>query len=412
MAKTLRVGMVGYGFMGKAHSNAWRQAPYFFPLKAKLEMHTICGRNPAGVQAARAQLGWQYAATDWREVVESPLIDVVDISTPNDSHAEIAIAAARAGKHVLCEKPLALNVKQAEAMLAAAQKAKIVHMICHNYRRVPALAQAKKMIVEGAIGEIRHFYARYAQDWLVDPEVPLRWKLQKTISGSGALGDTSVHLIDLGRYLVGEFKEVCGMMNTFVTERPLMDGNIASQAPPAKAVLKKEKAKPTRKGAAAAGQAPADKPSQPLGKVTVDDAALFIGRFANGALANLEATRYAPGRKNHMAIEINGSRGSLYFDLEDMNRLRFCETASLPDRQGFRDILVLQPGGVHPYVGQWWRAGHPLGYEHTFVHTVADFVNACVDQRPIHPSFEDGLKNQRVLQAVEESVKTRGWVKV
>ena len=412
MAKTLRVGMVGYGFMGKAHSNAWRQAPYFFPLKAKLEMHTICGRNPAGVQAARAQLGWQYAATDWREVVESPLIDVVDISTPNDSHAEIAIAAARAGKHVLCEKPLALNVKQAEAMLAAAQKAKIVHMICHNYRRVPALAQAKKMIVEGAIGEIRHFYARYAQDWLVDPEVPLRWKLQKTISGSGALGDTNVHLIDLGRYLVGEFKEVCGMMNTFVTERPLMDGNIASQAPPAKAVLKKEKAKPTRKGAAAAGQAPADKPSQPLGKVTVDDAALFIGRFANGALANLEATRYAPGRKNHMAIEINGSRGSLYFDLEDMNRLRFCETASLPDRQGFRDILVLQPGGVHPYVGQWWRAGHPLGYEHTFVHTVADFVNACVDQKPIHPSFEDGLKNQRVLQAVEESVKTRGWVKV
>jgi predicted dehydrogenase len=399
MAKTLRVGMVGYGFMGKAHSNAWRQAPYFFPLKAKLELHTLCGRNPAGVQAARAQLGWQYAATDWREMVESPLIDVVDINTPNDSHAEIAIAAARAGKHVLCEKPLALNVKQAEAMLAAVQKAKVVHMICHNYRRVPALAQAKKMITEGAIGKVYHYYARYAQDWLVDPEAPLRWKLQKAISGSGALGDISVHLIDLARYLVGEFKEVCGLMNTFIYERPLLDGNGARQV---------RAPKPARKK----GQAPAAEPVKNLGKVTVDDAALLIGRFENGALANLEATRYAPGRKNRMSIEINGSQGSLCFDLEDMNRLKFCDAGSLPDRQGFRDILVLQPGGVHPYVNHWWRAGHLLGYEHTFVHAVADFVNACVDGRPIPPTFEDGLKNQRVLQAVEESVKTRGWVKV
>jgi predicted dehydrogenase len=410
MAKTLRVGMIGYGFMGKAHSNAWRQAPYFFPLKAKLEMHTICGRHPAGVQAARAQLGWQYAATDWREVVESPLIDVVDINTPNDSHAEIAIAAARAGKHVLCEKPLALNVKQAEAMLAAAQKAKVVHMICHNFRRVPALAQAKTMIAEGALGEIRHYYARYAQDWLVDPEVPLWWKLQKPISGSGAQGDLNVHLIDLGRYLVGEFKEVCGMMNTFIKERPLLGGAGATEDQAPKPARKKVQGGKT--SAAQAGQVPADKPVQPRGKVTVDDAALFIGRFESGALANLEATWYAPGRKNHLAIEINGSKGSLCFDLEDMNRLKFCDTASLPDRQGFRDILVLQPGGARPYVGQWGRADHLLGYEYASVRTVADFVNACVDRKPVHPTFEDGLKNQRVLAAVEESVKTRSWVKL
>ncbi len=405
MAKTLRVGMVGYGFMGKAHSNAWRQAPFFFPLKAHVEMHTICGRNAAGVQAARARLGWQFASTDWREVVDSPLIEVIDISTHNDSHAEIAIAAAKAGKHVLCEKPLALNVKQAEAMLAAVQKAKVVHMVCHNYRRVPAIAQAKKLIADGALGQIRHYYARYAQDWLTDPEAPLHWKLDKTISGSGAHGDLGVHLIDLARYLVGEFQEVCGLMHTFVKERPLPGAAATAPAAPVKA--KAAKAKP---GKTAPALPP--KPTLPLGKVTVDDATSFIGTFENGALANLEATRYAHGRKNQMAFEINGSKGSLCFDFEDMNRLKFCDTASLPDRQGFRDILVLQPGGVHPYVGQWWRAGHPLGYEHTFVHTIADFINACADQKPAYPTFEDGLKNQRVLAAVEESVKKRAWVKV
>ena len=237
-------------------------------------------------------------------------------------------------------------------MLAAVQKAKVVHMVCHNYRRVPALAQAKKMIAEGAIGEIYHYYARYAQDWLVDPEAPLRWKLQKAISGSGAHGDINVHLIDLGRYLVGEFKEVCGMMNTFIKERPLLDGTAPADPPP-KPVARRQ----GRQGQPARRTRPCGQARATAGKVTVDDAALLIGRFENGALANLEATRYAPGRKNHMAIEINGSKGSLCFDLEDMNRLKFCDTASLPDRQGFRDILVLQPGGVHPYIGQWWRAG-------------------------------------------------------
>src|SRR5437762_2867343 len=296
MAKTLRVGMIGYGFMGKAHSNAWRQAPYFFPLKAKIELHTICGRHAAGVQAARGQLGWQFAATDWREVVESPLIEIVDINTPNDSHCEIAVAAAKAGKHVLCEKPLALNVKQAEAMLAAAEKAKVVHMVCHNYRRVPAVALAKKMIAEGALGQIYHYYARYSQDWAADPETPFRWKLQKDIAGSGAHGDINSHIIDLGRYLVGEFKEVCGQMNTFTKERPLVETTASAQPAQVNPVKKTARAG----GAAAVSQGPPKK----LAAVTVDDATQFIGRFDNGALANLEATRCAPGRKNHMAFEI------------------------------------------------------------------------------------------------------------
>ena len=387
MAKTFRVGMIGYRFMGKAHSNAWRQAPHFFPLKANVELHTICGRDAAGVEAARASLGWEHASTDWRAVINSPDIDIVDINTPNDSHAEIAIAAAQAGKHVLCEKPLALNVAQCKAMLDAAKKGKVVHMVCHNYRRIPAVAQARKMIDEGAIGQIYHYYARYAQDWIVDPNFPLVWRLQKGVSGSGSHGDINAHIIDLGRYLVGEFKEVCGLMHTFIKQRPLADQG-------------------------GKGDGLGAKGSKKMGKVTVDDASMFIGRFANGALANLEATRFALGRKNHIEIEVNGSKGSLHFDFEDMNRLKFFDNTLPSDRQGFRDILVTQPGGVHPYVGQWWPPGHIIGYEHTFVHTIADFVNACVKGKSVQPTFEDGMRNQRVLEAAEESAKKRQWVKV
>ncbi|HEX3890057.1 MAG TPA: Gfo/Idh/MocA family oxidoreductase, partial [Verrucomicrobiae bacterium] len=221
MAKTFRVGLIGHRFMGRAHSNAWRQAPKFFNLKANVEMHTICGRDTAAVQSARAQLGWQNSTTDWREIVESPLIDIVDICAPPHLHAEMAIAAAKNGKHILCEKVFALNVKEAGAMLAAAQKAKVVHMVCHNYRRVPAIALAKKMISEGALGRIFHFHARYAQDRLADPEFPLDWRLQKETSGAGVHSDINSHIIDLGRYLVGEFTEVCGLLNTFIPERPI-----------------------------------------------------------------------------------------------------------------------------------------------------------------------------------------------
>ncbi len=387
MAKTLRVGLIGNGFMGRAHSNAWRQAPRFFSLKAHIEMHTLCGRRPHAVQAGRLPLGWENSTTDWREVVESPLIDIVDICTPNDSHAEIAIAAAQNGKHILCEKPLALNTKQAQAMLAAVRKSRVVNMVCHNYRRIPALVLAKKLIGEGALGRIYHYHARYAQDWLADPEAPLNWRLQKEISGSGAHGDINAHLIDLGRFLVGEFSEVCGTLATFVPERPIA-------ADPGKGPL-----------------APSKAPRK-LGKVTVDDVSLFIGRFQNGAIANLEATRMASGRKNHIALEINGSNGSLYFDFEDMNRLKFFDATQPADRQGFRDILVTQPGGVHAYFAHWWPPGHIIGYEHTFVHTVADFVNACVEGKPVHPTFEDGLKNQQVMEAVEQSAKKGRWMKL
>lgn len=379
--------MVGYRFMGRAHSNAWRQAPKFFPLKAHVEMHTICGRDPAGTQAARAQLGWQHFTTNWREIVEDPLIDIVDICTPVNSHAEIAIAAAQNGKHVLCEKSMALNVKQAQAMCNAAQKAKIVHMVCHNYRRIPAIALAKKMISEGSLGQIYHYRARYAQDRLVDPEFPVDWRLQKETSGSGVHSDIGSHVIDLGRYLVGEFREVCGLTNTFITERPV------AEAPPK-------------------GYTMAPKGPKKMGKVNVPDASMFMARMENGTLANLEMTRYAPGRKNRIEIEINGSKGSLYFDFEDMNRLKFFSLADAKGCQGFRDILVTDRDGVHPYVNSWWPPGHIIGYEHTFVHTVADFINACVDRKPVHPTFEDGLKNQRVIEATEESAAKGKWVKV
>ena len=387
MAKTLKVGMIGYRFMGKAHSNGWRQAPHFFPLDAEIEMDTICGRNPEGVAAAAKELGWNKSSTSWQEVINDPEIDIVDINTPNDSHAEIAIAAANTGKHVLCEKPLGLTVGQCQEMVDAVEKNNIVHMVCHNYRRIPAIAHAKKMIEEGAIGDIFHYRARYAQDWIVDPNFPLVWRLKKGISGSGAHGDINAHIIDLGRYLVGEFTEICGMMNTFIKQRPLEDSS----------------AKGDGLGGAGAAE---------MGEVTVDDAAMFIGRFENGALANLEATRFALGRKNNIVIEINGSKGSLYFNFEDMNRLKYFDNSQPDDRQGFTDVLVTQPGGAHPYVGQWWPPGHIIGYEHTFVHTLADFVNAVVAGKSVQPTFQDGMKNQRVLEAVEESAESRQWVTV
>lgn len=381
MPKTLHVGMIGYKFMGRAHSNAWWQAPRFFNLKAKPVMKMICGRDKTAVAAAREQLGWDMFVTDWREVVTDPTIDIVDINTPNDSHAEIAMAAAKAGKAILCEKPLALNVKEARAMTDAVKKAGVVNMVCHNYRRIPALALAKKMIDNGDLGTIYHYRARYAQDWIVDPNFPLVWRLQSKVAGSGTHGDICAHIIDLGRFLVGEFTEVCGQMETFIKERPL----------------------PSAQGGLSA------KGSAKMGKVTVDDVSMFIGRFANGALANLEATRFALGRKNGIQIEINGSRGSLAFDFEDMNRLQYFNNEDPGDRRGFRNIIVTE-GGAHPYVGAWWPPGHIIGYEHTFVHTVADFVNAVVEKKSVPPTFADGLANQIVLEAVEKSAATRKWV--
>jgi len=352
-----------------------------------VRLHTICGRNAAAVEKARVKFGWERASTDWRAVVADPEIDIVDICTPNDSHAEISIEAARNGKAVLCEKVLALDVSQAAAMVAAVNKARVVNMVCHNYRRIPAIALAKRMIEDGTLGDrIYHYRARYAQDWITNPDFPLVWRLQSKVAGSGTLGDIGAHIIDLGRYLVGEIKEVCGLLETFIRERPL--------------------AQSQGSGLSVVGS----KGGKKMGRVTVDDAVSFVGRFKNGALANLEATRFAHGRKNHITLEINGSKGSLAFNFEYINRLEYYNSEDPADRRGFRSIIVND--GSHPYAGAWWPNGHIIGYEHTFTNTFADFVKAVAAGKSVQPTFEDGLQNQKVLAAIGESARTRQWIKV
>jgi predicted dehydrogenase len=382
MKKSLRVGMIGYKFMGKAHSNAWRQAPYFFDLPARPVLKTLCGRDPAAVAEAATALGWGQTATDWRDVIADPEIDVVDIVTGNDTHAEIAIAALRAGKAVLCEKPLALDVDQAREMRDVAAETGNVQMVCHNYRRIPAIVLAKHMIDAGQLGDIYHYRARYLQDWIVDPNFPLVWRLQGNLAGSGAHGDINAHIIDLGRYLVGEIEEVSGLMETFIKRRPLpgaSDGLSASA-------------------------------SAEMGDVTVDDAVLTIGKFASGAMMNLEASRFALGRKNGIQLEINGSKGSISFDFEEMNRLKFYNNADPEGQRGFRDILVTE--SCHDYAGAWWPPGHIIGYEHTFTHTIADFIRAVCSGVSVQPTFEDGYRNQVVLDAISTSSRERRWIDV
>lgn len=376
--------MIGYNFMGKAHSNAWRQAPKFFNLPVDVELHTICGRNQKNVEEAARTFGWNHSATDWRKVVEDPEIDIIDVSTPTDSHAEISIAAAKAGKAVICEKPMAMTVEECREMVKAVKKAKVVNMVCHNYRRIPAIALAKRMIERGDLGDrIYHFRARYAQDWIADPEFPLVWRLQSKIAGLGTLGCIGSHILDLGRYLVGEMDSVSGYMDTFIKERPLLDAS--------------------GKGLTAKGKSK-------TGKVSVEDAVSWIGRFKNGAMANLEATRFAYGRKNHITFEINGSKGSLCFDFEDMNRLKFYSIEDGEDVRGFRDILVTE--ATQPYIDAWWPGGHIIGYEHTFINAFADFIKAVHEGKSVQPTFEDGLANQIVLEAVEQSAKSGKWVKI
>jgi predicted dehydrogenase len=382
--KTLGVGMVGYAFMGAAHSQAWRSAPRFFDLPLTPAMVAICGRDRAAVTAAADKLGWTAALTDWKELVHRDDVQLVDVCTPGDSHAEIAIAALEAGKHVFCEKPLANSVGEAEAMVAAAERASaqgVRSMVAFNYRRVPALALARRLVRDGRLGEIRHVRAVYLQDWIVDPEFPLVWRLQRDKAGSGALGDIGSHIVDLAQYLTGErLTGVAGFTETFVRERPLPES-------------------PTASGGARRGE------------VTVDDTALFHGRFPSGAVASFEATRFAAGRKNAMRIELNGSAGSLAFDFESMNELSFYDNTEDPETAGFRRILVTEPG--HPYVAAWWPPGHLLGYEHTFTHEVVDLVNDIAAGTDPTPSFADGLQVQRVLAAVERSAAEDGrWVTV
>ncbi|WP_402466322.1 Gfo/Idh/MocA family protein [Isoptericola aurantiacus] len=383
----LGVGMVGYSFMGAAHSQAWRTAPHFFDLPLHPEMTAVVGRDRDRVTAAAARLGWDSAETDWRRLLERDDVDLVDVCTPGDTHAEIAIAALQAGKHVLCEKPLANSVAEAERMVEAAERAAtdgVRAMVGFTYRRVPAIQLARQLVADGRIGQVRHVRAQYLQDWLSDPTSPLTWRLDKDKAGSGALGDIGAHIVDLTQFITGEqVVGVTGMLETFVTERPLATASA---------------------GLSATG-------GDRTGPVTVDDAACFLARMSGGGLGVFEATRYAQGRKNAIRIEINGSKGSLAFDFEDMNVLHLYDAEESGRTAGFRRIVVTE-ADHHAYVAAWWPPGHGLGYEHAFTHQVVDLVGAIAAGQDPAPSFRDGLGVQRVLDAVERSAEKGTWLDV
>jgi len=384
MTDTLRVAMIGYGFMGAAHSQAWRTAPRVFDLPKAIEMTVIVGRNADAVASSAAKWGWRESAADWREVIARDDIDIVDIVTPGHSHDEIAIAALAAGKHVLCEKPLANTVEDAERMVHAAEASSAVAMLGFTYRRVPALTRARDLIAQGRIGTVQQVRAAYRQDWLVDPKAPLSWRLKKDEAGAGALGDIGGHAIDLVQFLTGQTVDrISGVIETIVSERPV---------------------ETERVGIAGVG-------GDELGEVTVDDLALFTGRLSGGALASFEATRFATGRKNELTVEISGSEGAISFNLEDMNVLHVYDRTVPGVDQGFTRVVVTEPD--HPYLEGWWPAGHMLGYEHAFSHQVKDLVEAIDQGTAPAPTFAEGAQVQRVIAAVEESsAQDARWVQV
>ena len=367
------VGLVGYKFMGRAHSNAYRQLPRFFDVDPVPRMAAICGRDEAGVREAADSLGWESYETDYHRLIERDDVGLVDVVTPGNTHREIVLAALIAGKHVICEKPLANTLAEAKEMLTAARDAGTVNTVCFNYRRAPAVQLARKLIDEGRLGTIRHWRSTYLQDFIMDPGFPLIWRLKKELAGSGALGDLGAHSVDLAHFLVGGISEVAGMTETFVKERPLEGSG---------------------------GE---------TGEVTVDDAAAFLARFENGAMGTFEATRFAAGRRNRNAFEINGSKGSVAFDLERMNELEVFFVDDDTDVQGFRTVNATEP--EHPYAGAWWPPGHIIGYEHTFVHTIKDLMDGIKMGESPAPTFEDAYRCQAVLDAVERSVEGGGWTR-
>ena len=387
MKKNINVALIGYKFMGKAHSHAYRDVSLFFDTEITPVMKVICGRHDIPLSIAQEKFGWQERTTDWKKIVKRDDIDLVDITTPPDEHKNIAIESAKAGKFVFCEKPLSKTLKEAYEMLEAVEKYNVKHAICFNYRKLPAVGLAKKLIEEGKIGKIYHVRAVYLQDWILDPEFPLVWRLQKKIAGSGAHGDLNAHLIDMTRYLVGEFSEVIGLSETFIKERPKL----------------------IEKDDLNTGLVVTEK-SEEKGKVDVDDATIFLARFANGAIGSFEATRFAPGRKNGQRWEINGSKGSIVFNLERLNELEYYSVDDPACVQGFRTIIATD--GSHPYAANWWPAGHIIGYGDSFVNMVADILQAIAQNKMPMPNFVDGVKCQEVLQAVEDSIKQKKWVKV
>jgi predicted dehydrogenase len=374
MGKQLRVAIIGTNFMGKAHSNGWLQAAKFFDPELTPVLQVACGRNAETLQAFAQRWGWRHTETDWRQAVQRDDVDVVDISLPQHLHHDVAVAAAQAGKHIFCEKPMVLTLPEAEAMLAAAEKAGVKHYLNHNYRRTPAVALAKRLIDEGRIGRIFHWRGAYQQDWIVDPDFPLTWHLKKETAGTGPHGDLNSHSVDLAHYLVGDIRSVSCLLARFITERPLPGANAATFSA----------------GETSAGP-------REMGQVTVEDASLMQVEFVNGAVGSFEATRFAPGRKNHHTFEIYGSEGSLLFDLERLNELQFYSRQDPAEAQGFRTIIATEP--IHPYMAHWWPPGHIIGYEHSFVHGAVDFIRAIARDEPIAPNFNDGVKCIRVLDA-------------
>ena len=378
--KTMNVAIIGTKFMGKAHSNAWLNAPRFFDMGIKPILKVACGQNEADLKEFADRWGWEETETDWRKVVQRDDVDIVDISVPTFLHYPIAVAAAKAGKHIFCEKPFALNLAEAQEMYESAEAAGVVHYLNHNYRRCPAIRLAKKLIDEGAVGDIYHWRGAYLQDWIVDPDFPLTWHLQKEKTGTGPHGDLNSHSVDMARYLVGEIKSVSAIMTTFIKERPLPGEGAATFSA----------------GTGAATE---------MGEVTVDDASFMIAEFENGAIGSFEASRFATGRKNFNYFEIYGSKGSIVFNLERMNELQLFQRDDPAYAQGFRTIIVTE-GGEHDYIASWWPPGHMIGYEHEFHHAVVDFMEAIEKGTGIEPNFYDGLKEVEVLEAGAQSALT------
>ena len=372
--KEINVALIGTRFMGKAHSHSYRTVAAFFPECPRPRMKVICGRDRAHAETMAASFGWEEVSTSWEEVVKRKDIDALDISVHGALHAPIAIAAAEAGKHVLCEKPLANTLTEAQAMLAAVRKAGVVNVVEFNYRGLPAVVLARQLIQEGRLGQLHHFHARYLQEWAMAPEVPASWRFLKEGTGAGALGDLGAHIVDLCHYLAGDVTEVAAMLETFRKERPAMDGK---------------------------GSVP----------VTVDDAAVFIGRLHNGVLGSFEASRFGLGRKNYNAFEINGSRGSLAFNLERLNEVQFYSLDDPPHARGFHTILTTN-NEAHPYVANWWPEGHVLGWEHSHTHCIRDFLLGIARGESPHPDFADGVKCQAVLDAVQRAAASRRWEQV
>ncbi len=364
----IRVAILGHRFMGRAHSNAWSQVSKFFDVPYKPVLKVACGRDEADLKTFADRWGWEEIETDWRKVVERDDIDIIDISLPTFLHAEPAIEAAKNGKHVFCEKPFSISVEEARAMLDAAEANKVVHFLNHNYRRCPAVVLAKKMIEEGEIGEMYHWRGAYQQSWLGNPDVPLDWKLKRATAGGGPLWDLGSHAVDLAHCLVGDFANVTCQQKNFIKERPLLED-----------------------------------PSK-TGEVEVECAANILAEFQNGALGTIEMTRYATGRRNRHTFELYGTKGSLAWDMEDMNRIKFFSQDDPEHLVGFRDIMVTER--CHDYVKEWWPPGHIIGYEHGFVHGVADFLQAIKSGSGLEPDFRDGLRSINVLEAALRSAES------